>query len=145
LALILCMSQLGFSQDKGTYRQTLNKMMDVSGTTASYETMINQMVTMLKAQQPNASAEVMANMEQVLKESSLSKLLDMLVPVYQKHMTEKDLKSIIAFYETPAGKKYASKVPLIMQESMVAGQQWGAEIGAEMDRRMQTGTAGDGK
>ena len=143
LALILCMSQLGFSQDKGTYRQTLNKMMDVSGTTASYQTMINQMITLFKAQQPNASAEVMANMEQVLKEFSMSKLVDKLVPVYQKHMTEKDLKGIIAFYETPAGKVYAAKVPLIMQESMLAGQQWGAEVGAEMERRMQAASKSD--
>jgi hypothetical protein len=50
LALFLCMSQLGFSQDQGTYRQTLNRMMDVSGTTASYQGMIKQMMAGFKAQ-----------------------------------------------------------------------------------------------
>ena len=137
LALFLCMSQLGFSQDQGTYRQTLNRMMDVSGTTASYQGMIKQMMAGFKAQQPDASDKVMADMEKVLNEFSMSKLVDRLVPVYQKHLTEKDLKGIIAFYESPAGKNYAAKVPAIMQESMAAGQQWGAEVGAEMVRRLQ--------
>jgi hypothetical protein len=49
LALFLCMSQLGFSQDQRTYRQTLNRMMDVSGTTASYQGMIKQMMVGFKA------------------------------------------------------------------------------------------------
>lgn len=139
LALILCMSQLGFSQDKGTYRQTLDKMMEVSGTNASYQGMIKQMIASFRAQQPNASEEAMATMEKTLNEFSMSKLVDKLMPVYQKHLTEKDLKGIIAFYESPAGKNYAAKVPMIMQESMAAGQQWGAEIGAEVVRKMQAG------
>ena len=138
-ALILCMSQLGFSQDKGTYRQTLDKMMEVSGTNASYQGMIKQMIASFRAQQPNASEEAMATMEKTLNEFSMSKLVDKLMPVYQKHLTEKDLKGIIAFYESPAGKNYAAKVPMIMQESMAAGQQWGAEIGAEVVRKMQAG------
>ena len=111
--------------------------MDVSGTTASYQGMIKQMMVGFKAQQPDASDKVMADMEKVLNEFSMSKLIDRLVPVYQKHLTEKDLKGIIAFYESPAGKNYAAKVPAIMQESMAAGQQWGAEVGAEMVRRLQ--------
>lgn len=137
LALFLCMSQFGFSQDKGTYRQTLNKMMDVSGTTASYQGMIKQMMVGYKTQQPDISEEALANMEKMLQEFSLSKLIDRLVPIYQKHLSEKDLKGIIAFYESPAGKNYAAKVPALMQESMAAGQQWGAEIGAEMVRKME--------
>lgn len=144
LALILCMSQVGFSQDKGTYRQTLDKMMEVSGTNASYQGMIKQMISSFRAQQPNASEEAMATMEKTLNEFSMSKLVDKLMPVYQKHLTEKDLKGIIAFYESPAGKNYAAKVPMIMQESMAAGQQWGAEIGAEVVRKMQAGTESSG-
>ncbi|MGY0041248.1 DUF2059 domain-containing protein [Pedobacter sp. NJ-S-72] len=37
-----------------------------------------------------------------------------------------------AFYQTPAGKKFAEKTPLIMQESMQAGRVWGEKIGLEI-------------
>ena len=137
VALFLCMSQVGFSQDKGTYRQALNKMMDVSGTTASYQVMIKQMLASYKAQQPDASEKLMADLEKTLTEFSLSKLVDRLVPIYQQHLSEKDLNGIIAFYESPAGKKYAEKVPLLIRESMAAGQAWGAELGAEVARKLQ--------
>jgi hypothetical protein len=46
-------------------------------------------------------------------------------------------EKIIEFYQTPVGKKYAEKTPLIMQESMQVGQQWGMKIGQEFQNKLQ--------
>ena len=67
----------------------------------------------------------------------MDELADMLAPVYEKHMTENDLKKIIEFYQTPVGKKYAEKTPLITQESMQVGQQWGMRIGQKVMERLK--------
>lgn len=64
-------------------------------------------------------------------------LINMILPVYQKHLTEADLKGIIAFYETPVGKKYAEKTLLITQESMLAGQEWGKKIGEKVTDKLR--------
>jgi len=48
-----------------------------------------------------------------------------LIPVYKKHFTQEEVKDIIAFYETLAGKKLAEKSPLIAVDSMQSSQAWG--------------------
>jgi hypothetical protein len=76
-------------------------------------------------------------LEKEFLKTSLDDLVDMLVPVYSKHLTLDDLQKIIDFYQTPAGKKYAEKTPLIMQESMQIGQQWGMKIGQKFQEKLQ--------
>ena len=69
--------------------------------------------------------------------TSLDDLVEMLVPVYSKYMTQGDLEKLIEFYQTPVGKKYAKSTPMITQESMQVGQQWGMKIGQEFEKKMK--------
>ena len=52
-------------------------------------------------------------------------------------MTLEDLKEIIRFYQTPVGQKFAKSTPLIMQESMQIGQQWGMKLGLEITKKLE--------
>jgi len=61
----------------------------------------------------------------------------MLVPVYQKHLSESDLKNVIAFYQSPAGKKFAEQTPIITTESMQVGQQWGLKIAQQFMEKIK--------
>lgn len=55
-------------------------------------------------------------------------LAGMMVPVYMKHLDEKDLDGAIAFYESEAGRNFVKAQPVILQESMAIGQRWGQEL-----------------
>src|SRR5512138_3725849 len=59
-------------------------------------------------------------------------LVEMVVPIYAKHLSPQDVKDLIAFYESPAGKHLTAAQPLILQESMAAGQAWGQKIAQEL-------------
>jgi hypothetical protein len=61
----------------------------------------------------------------------------MVVPIYDKHLSEQDIKSVIAFYETPAGKRFVKVLPQLTQESMVAGQKWGMALAQKVVDRLQ--------
>lgn len=74
--------------------------------------------------------------EEEFAKTSIDDLTEMLVPVYKKYMTKEDLKELIEFYETPVGRKFAEYTPIIMQESMQIGQQWGLKIGQDFERKM---------
>jgi hypothetical protein len=119
------------------YKATLKKMFEVSGTEDSYKTAITQMIGMFKEQYTDVSAELWTDLEKEFLKTSLNDLVDMLVPVYNKYLTQSDLEEMIKFYQTPAGKKFAKSTPLIMQESMEIGQQWGTKIGQEFDRKIR--------
>jgi hypothetical protein len=64
-------------------------------------------------------------------------LLDLCVPIYAKHFSEDDVRAVIAFYETPAGKRLVKAQPLIMQESMQAGQEWGRTLAQKVIARLK--------
>jgi len=66
------------------------------------------------------------------KQFSSDALINMLIPIYEKYYTDDDIKQLIAFYETPIGKKVISTMPLVVQESMQAGQIWGQKIGEKV-------------
>ncbi len=63
---------------------------------------------------------------------SLPQLVDAIVPVYAAHFSQAELEQLVRFYESPLGKRLSEVQPLILQESMQAGQTWGAAIGREV-------------
>lgn len=136
LVFALCFAIDLFGQAETEYKQTLKKMFEVSGSEAAYKSAISQMFAMFKQSQ-QVPANVMAELEQDFMKTSMDELVDMLAPVYHKHMTRDDLMKLIEFYETPVGIKFAQKTPLIMQESMQIGQEWGMKIGQEFEKRLK--------
>lgn len=103
--------------------------MTVTGSEAVYKAVIDQMIVTLKTQKPGVPESVWNEFGEMFTKAASEDILDMLFPIYQKNLTEDDLKATIAFYETPAGQKLALKTPLIARESMQAGQEWGMKIG----------------
>lgn len=136
LLLVLCTS-VSFSQGSSDYKESLQKLIHVSGSEVAYKAIVNQMITMFKQQQSGAPAEFWDEFAAEMNKDAVGQLVDMLTPIYQKHLTEADLQSVISFYETPVGKKFAEKTPLITQESMLAGQEWGKQIGERVVEKLQ--------
>jgi len=130
--LLLLSATVTFGQENSTYRASLKKMMQVSGSEVAYKGVINQMITMFKEKQSNVPKEFWDEVAIEMNKDALNQLINLVLPIYQKHLTEDDLTGVIAFYDTPVGKKFAEKTPVITQESMIAGQEWGLQIGQQV-------------
>jgi hypothetical protein len=87
--------------------------------------------------QPDVPAEFWTESVNEIKKNALNDLVKLLAPIYANHLNEDDLDGLIEFYLTPIGKKYAEKTPLITQESMIAGQQWGMTVGQKIADRLE--------
>jgi hypothetical protein len=57
-----------------------------------------------------------------------TRLIDMLVPIYASHLTQSEIEELIRFYMSPIGQRLTAVQPAILQESTVAGQNWGELI-----------------
>ena len=68
---------------------------------------------------------------------STGEYLSAVVPIYAKHFTHDDVKEMIAFYETPLGKKFVKVMPALMGASMVAGQQWAQKVSNRMAPKLK--------
>jgi hypothetical protein len=125
------------AQINESYKATLKKMLAVAGTEQTFDIAIKQLFGMFKQQKTNVPENVWSEFEQEFAKTSIDELVNMLAPVYYNHMTETDLQKMIEFYETPVGKKYAEKTPLIMQESMQVGQEWGIKMGQQFQEKLK--------
>ncbi|WP_139959416.1 DUF2059 domain-containing protein [Flavicella sediminum] len=106
------------------YKKTLAEMLEVSGSNANFAMVLNQMMPMLRQQNSKVPKESWREIKKEFHESSMLSLVELLTPVYQKHLSLTEIQGVIAFYKTPLGAKFAKKSTLIGKESMQIGQQW---------------------
>ncbi|MGD9135048.1 MAG: DUF2059 domain-containing protein [Desulfobacterales bacterium] len=62
--------------------------------------------------------------------------LDMVVPIYAKHFTHKEIKALLKFYQTDLGRKTIKVWPLILQESMLLAQDWWKSLSPVIRKRV---------
>lgn len=64
-------------------------------------------------------------------------LTELIVPIYEKHFALEDLQALLAFYESPTGRKLLSRMPAVMQESISAGNAWGRRKAEEVLKKLE--------
>jgi len=78
----------------------------------------------LKQRYPQITDEEMAHMHDVMLESMnelpVDGMLDDMIPVYQKHLTQPDVEAMITFYSSPTGQKLMQEMPAMTSEGMQA-------------------------
>jgi hypothetical protein len=130
------------TQIKGTTKTKPNaaKIADIKtllGLTKSGELAVQMMQEMLNAYRqglPQVPDEFWLGFAKRVKTDDL---VEMLVPIYDRHLTHADVTSLIEFFQSPAGKKLVSVQPEIMKESMQVGQAWGEKLANEVTAELQ--------
>jgi hypothetical protein len=57
--------------------------------------------------------------------------------VYATHFTEPELKAILAFYQSPAGKKMLAQQPTVVDASMKFAQDWANKLSDQVIAKMR--------
>jgi len=70
--------------------------------------------------------------DQVLARYDTGQLTEKIVPIYTQNLTADEMRAAIAFYKSEHGQTILQKMPTIMTESMMAGQEWGMGIAGEI-------------
>ena len=64
--------------------------------------------------------------------SQADTLLVRLTPAFAEVYTLDELRGLLAFYESPVGKRMIELQPAVMARTMAIGQQWGMELGGSV-------------
>jgi hypothetical protein len=59
------------------------------------------------------------------------------IPIYDRYYSYEDIMGMIAFYETPLGKKIVRAESQMAKETMLAGEAWGAEMAKKILERIK--------
>jgi hypothetical protein len=96
-----------------------------------------QFTDLMVEKNPKKEKEIRELMGSVFGELSARKneVMDKVAEVYARHFDSAELQQILAFKQSPVGRKMDAELPGIMQESLVIGQQWGQQVGQEAMRR----------
>lgn len=114
--------------------QDIRKLMQMTGAANMGLQVVDNMIAQFKKMMPQVPEDFWTDFR---NEINAKELTDLVVPIYAKHFSHEDIKQLIAFYNTPIGKKLIALQPQITQESMAAGQKWGAKIGQRMVKKLQ--------
>ena len=135
LALALLCAGPAMSQaGNAAKQQDIRKLMELTGAAKIGQQMAAQMIPMFKQSNPQVPQKFW---DDVMKEFDAKSMIDLVVPIYDKHLTHEDVKGLIVFYQSPLGRKMSSVMPQIAQESMQVGQQWGMQIAQRIQKRLE--------
>ena len=116
----------------------IRKLMDLAGTRALIDQMMNSTVQNIKPLMTNALPpgdyrEKLVNLffEKFRSKAETQKLLDIAVVVYDKYYTREEIRGLIEFYGTPLGQKTISVIPHLMADLQEAGGKWGEVLGRD--------------
>jgi len=110
-------------QDSIQKAKDIRFLLEASGS----EKLAMQLVSNLLSSLRNLSDKIPDSLWDEIKNKMIVKddLYNLMVPMYEKHFSHKEVKEIMEFYRSPVGLKLMKAMPLITEEAMIAGERWG--------------------
>lgn len=89
--------------------------------------------TSLKKQVPGIKPEFWGEFEPLFDREKLG---DELTQIYGKHFTHGEVKDILAFFESPTGKKFLAVGKTVLSESNTTTNEFGRSIGEKIGKKL---------
>jgi uncharacterized protein len=103
----------------------IRRLLELTGT----KDMVNQMKSVMMSQfRQNAPGMPPGMFDEMMAELKAEDLEESMIPVYANHFTGDDIKHLIAFYESPFGRKVMREMPQIITEANEVGVHWGQGV-----------------
>jgi hypothetical protein len=137
IILVACAGCFTLSRAQATVSpekaKNLHRLMELIGSHNLARQMMDGMMASIKGNMQGADKELEAKVfriyeEELRKVFTVERVEALVFPIYDKHFTDDEIIALIAFYESPLGKKTTSVLPQILSESLVVGEQLGREV-----------------
>lgn len=103
-----------------TKEQKIRSLLNRTGAAAMGQQMLDTMMAQVE-QQPDTPPGFVDKFKMLAAHDDL---VERIIPIYDRNLSDADVDGILAFYESKAGQDLAKAQPLILQESMAEGQKW---------------------
>lgn len=135
LALVLLLPLPARASDVDpALERDIRTLLALTGTQALMSQMLDQMMANF-ATMPGMTDSLARELR---AEMRVEELEGEVVAIYARHFTREDIAALVAFYQSPVGKKLVAEQPVILQESMAAGQAWGMQAAQRVTLRLQS-------
>jgi len=118
---------------KEAKHEEIKELIAITHVEESFKALVPEIFKQLKSTFPQVSEKEWGLLQ---TEFDVMQLVEVLIPIYERHLSREDVQALLAFYRTALGQKLISIMPQIMQEGFAAGQQWGVKIGNRIAERV---------
>lgn len=119
------------------------QLVEASGLGKTFEAMVPQMMVGLEqrltATRPEIAKDLGTTLEQLEAEFARNQeeILATAARISARRLSEAEVKEAVAFFNSPAGKKYVESQPAMLDELVVAIQGWTEKLSATMMQRVR--------
>jgi hypothetical protein len=119
------------------------QVVEMQGSSRSFEgavpSILTQVYQQYVSQNPDLEKDIGAVLRTMLPEFDKRKdeISAILARVYAEKFTEAELKEILVFYESPAGKKFVAATADIGKETMGKLQEWSGKVSKDVTERLK--------
>jgi hypothetical protein len=114
--------------------EDIRRMLALTGSAELGKQVLDNLMAMQKRLRPQVPDEVWAEIRNGFDDEEM---LATVSTIYDRHLSHEDIRGLIAFYESPLGTRLRGELPAILQESMTAGEAWGAKVGERMLEKLR--------
>jgi hypothetical protein len=122
---IFCLPAVAQVPEAQAKRADIIRLLRMTGAAKGAAQALDLMLPSLKQSMPEVPEPVWREFRSEVREEDL---IELTYQIWDKHFTHQEVRDLIRFYESPTGQKIIKETPAIQQESLVAGQKWGAQI-----------------
>jgi hypothetical protein len=149
----LLLASISFAQQSASHvpasKEDIEKYLDTVHARDMMKSMMDAMAKQMHQiihqqvqKQPNLPADAEARMDKMMddmfKDLPIEELLQVMIPVYQKHLTKEDVEALNAFYSTPSGQRILKEMPAVTAEAMQASTGIIQKMMTKAEERMQS-------
>lgn len=132
VVLFCCAAVPLFCEQEESYRSVLSRFLRVSNSDELARQGTEQIIAMFRENMPDIPDTFWETEREKVGDLFFEGLVDMLESIYQKYFTISDIYEVIAFYESPVGRKFAAASPAITWEGARLGGQLGMQVVQEI-------------
>jgi hypothetical protein len=120
-------------------RQIINTSGEVHALDPLIPSVMQAAYTNFVQQNPDLQKPLVETMQALQPEfmQKQAEVADMMANAYASHFTEAELKEILAFYNTPTGKKMVGELPKVMQQSLASAREYGNKLSEQLVARIR--------
>lgn len=122
-------------ESDGRKRALALKVMEVTGATAQGEQVARSLLSPLRPYFPTVPEETWDELRLAF---DVDQIVELSIPIYTRNFDEQELKDLVEFYQSPLGRKVIERMPLVMQESMMAFNNWNQQKLREVVEKLQS-------
>jgi hypothetical protein len=124
--------------------QNIAKIVEVTGVLqnamANVDRLLPQLINVIRKGHQDIPQNVLDALEQEGKDEfhkAAPELIAPIIAIYDSNYSAEEIRELLAFYQSPLGRKLAQRMPQIAQQTLAVAAAWGKNAGARVSGRIR--------